>query len=92
MLFLNLSCERNKIIEEEYFIQLYTDILLAEETISGSAFSKDMIIARMLSKYNTTLENYNATIDYYNKNSEQWDRFFAKAIASIEERQQIQPK
>ncbi len=82
--FVSSGCGESKIIEEEKFIQIYTDILVAENTVSGSAFSNETILKRTLKKYNVTLEEYKATIQYYNQDSDRWQIFFAKAIANLE--------
>ncbi len=82
--YISSGCSESKIIEEEKFIKIYTDILIAENTVSGTAFSNETILKRTLKKYNVTLDEYKATIQYYNQDSERWQKFFAKAIANLE--------
>ena len=86
MLFLSFGCDRNKIIEEEKFIKIYTDIIIASDTTSGASQLKDAVISKVLSRHNVTLDEYKSTIQYYNQDSEKWEKFFAKAIANLEEK------
>jgi hypothetical protein len=78
------GCDQNKIIEEEKFVKIYTDIIIAEDTTSASSKSKDDIIKAVLSRHNETIDDYKTTIQYYNQNSERWEKFFTKAIAYLE--------
>lgn len=86
IIFLSSGCNQNKIIEEEKFIQIYTDIIITKDSTSGSSQSKDAIIKNVLVKYDVTLDDYKTTVQYYNQESERWEKFFAKAIAYLEER------
>lgn len=83
--FLSSGCEQNKVIEEGKFIEIYTDIIIAKDTTSGNSQSKDAVIKNILAKYKVTLDDYKNTVQYYNQDSERWEKFFAKAIAYLEE-------
>ncbi len=84
--FLSIDCNQNKIIEEEKFIEIYADIIIAKDTTSASSKSKDDVIKNVLAKYDVMLDEYKTTIQFYNQDSKRWEKFFAKAIASLEER------
>jgi len=85
-LFLSIGCERNKIIEEEKFVKIYTDIIIANDTISNTSQLEDAVIKSVLSKHNVTLDDYKSTIQYYNQDSERWEKFFAKAVSNLEKK------
>jgi hypothetical protein len=92
ILFLSFGCNQNKIIEEEKFIKIYTDIIIANDTTSGISQLKDAVIKKVLSKYSVSLDDYKATIQYYNQDSERWEKFFAKALANLEEKRKVSVK
>jgi hypothetical protein len=82
------GCHQNKIIDEEKFIEIYTDIIIARDTTSVKEISasNDSIIKNVLVKHNVTLQEYQATVDYYNQESERWEKFFSKAIKYLDEK------
>ena len=80
------GCNQNKIIDEEKFIQVYTDIIFASDTISEKSLSKDEIINRVLANHKVTLDDYKSTVQYYNQQSERWEKFFSKAITYLDEK------
>lgn len=84
--FLSIDCNQNKIIDEEKFVKIYADIIIANDTISGASHSADTVLQRVLLKHNVTLEQYEATVQYYNQDSERWEKFFSKAIAYLEQK------
>ena len=92
ILFLSFGCNQNKIIEEEKFIKIYTDLIIEKDTTSETSQLKDTVIKKVLSKHNVSLDDYKATVQYYNQDSERWEKFFAKAIANLEERRKVSAK
>ena len=92
IIFLSFGCNQNKIIEEEKFIKIYTDLIIAKDTTSGTSQSKDAVIKDVLAKYNEKLDDYKTTVQYYNQDSERWEKFFAKAIANLEEKRKDSAK
>ena len=92
VLFQSYGCDQNKIVEEKKFIKIYTDIIIANDTTSGTSQLKDAVIKKVLVKYNVTLDDYKSTIQYYNQDSERWEKFFAKAIANLEEKRKDSAK
>ena len=92
ILFLLPSCNQNKIIEEEKFIEIYTDIIIAKDTTSVTTQSKDAVIKSVLAKHNVTLDAYKTTVQYYNQDSERWEKFFAQAITYLEKKRENSAK
>ena len=92
LLFLLPGCNQNKIIQEEKFIEIYTDIIIAKDTVSETAQAKDAVIKGVLTKYNITLDDYKTTVEYYNRDSERWEKFFAQAITYLEKKRQKSAK
>ena len=88
LLFLLPVCNQNNIIEEEKFIEIYTDIIIAKDTTSVTTQSKDAVIKSVLAKHNVTLDTYKTTVEYYNQDSERWEKFFAQTITYLEKKRQ----
>jgi hypothetical protein len=82
------GCEENKVIDEEKFINIYTDIIIARDTtsLSSNQESENVIINAVLKKWGATPEDYQETIKYYNQESSRWEDFFSKAIKHLEEK------
>jgi hypothetical protein len=92
LLFLLSGCDTNKIIEEEKFIEIYTDIIIAKDTVSETTMSKNALIKSILVKYNVTFDEYKTTVEYYNEDSERWEKFFAQAITYLEKKRKDSAK
>lgn len=79
------ACQE-KVIDEDRFVKLYSDLILSNETISGSSLSPDTVLQRTLTKYSVSLDEYKQTLEYYNEDSERWEKFFTKAVTYLEEK------
>ncbi len=85
VLFLLLfSCNKEKIIEEDKLVHIYSDMLIAQDTVTLSSTGLDSLRDAVFKKYNVTEELYKKTIDYYNRDSNRWESFFDKVIAHVE--------
>ena len=84
LLVLFAGCEKKEILPEEKFIEVYVDILVAEDTTAQKSFSSDSLKTIVLSKHNTTEIVYQNTIDYYNESSDRWEKFFDEVITYVE--------
>jgi protein-tyrosine-phosphatase len=82
------GCSRSNRIEEEKFIQVYTDLVIAQDTSRASAIEMDSVREMIYSRYNITKDEYRETIDYYNAKPERWEAFFNEVILHIEKKQQ----
>jgi Domain of unknown function (DUF4296) len=92
LLFLLPSCSNKKVIEENKFVNIYSDLVIAQDTIPSNppVFSSEK--QKIFARYNVTSEEYKNTIDYYNQNSEKWKDFFDKVTAhlqSLKEKKQL---
>jgi hypothetical protein len=74
------GCERYGLLEEDRFVVIYADILIASDTTSVNQARE-----QAFKKHNITEEEYQNTVEYYNNNPEEWEFFFNKVIAHIEE-------
>jgi len=79
------SCSKDDIIPEDKFINIYIDILVAQDTLTDNSISNDSLKTLILQKYNITDSIYTKTIEYYNYNPDKWERFFEDAIRQVEE-------
>lgn len=78
------SCSDNKVITEDKFVKIYSDLVIAQDTIPKNVTVFNSTKQKIFKKYNVTSEQYKSTIEYYNKNYERWKNFFAKVTAHIE--------
>jgi hypothetical protein len=74
------GCKTEGVIEEEKFVKVYADLLIA-----GDTASVDSAKSRVFNRYNISSGDYKTTVDYYNSNPGKWEPFFDKVIAHIEE-------
>jgi len=79
-----LSCNKEKVIEEDKLVLIYSDMLIAQDTVTLSSAGLDSLRKAEFKKYNVTRELYKRTLDYYNQDSERWESFFDKVIAHVE--------
>jgi hypothetical protein len=79
------SCSKDDIIPEDKFINIYIDILVAQDTLTDNSISNDSLKTLILQKYNITDSIYTNTIEYYNNNPDKWERIFEDAIKQVEE-------
>jgi len=78
ILFFN-GCGKEKVIEEDKFVVIYADLLIAGDTTSVDK-AREIVFDRH--KINKT--QYEETVKYYNDNPTEWDGFFNKVITHIE--------
>ncbi len=84
LLFILSSCSDNKVINEDKFVKVYSDLIIAQDTIPNNSAAFNSVKKKIFARYNITSEDYKNTIEYYNKNYEKWKSFFAKVTAHIE--------
>lgn len=78
------NCSNNEVIEEDKFIKIYTDIIIAQDSIENDPEKLDSLRSEVFKKYNIDQIQYEKTIEYYNEDPERWKSFFEKTIAYIE--------
>jgi Domain of unknown function (DUF4296) len=80
-----IGCSKDDVLPEDKFINIYVDILVAQDTTSDKTITKDSLKTIVLQKYGVQDSIYSKTIDYYNDNPEKWEKFFNDAIKHVEE-------
>ncbi len=85
------TCQNDKIIDEDKFVNVYTEMIIAQDSIS--VFPKDSLLTKnirtqirdsILNKFNVSLNQYQRTVDYYNEEPLRWQEFFDKVFAEVE--------
>jgi|YelNatPaOPRAMG01_1025707.scaffolds.fasta_scaffold00724_13 hypothetical protein len=79
------GCSNDNIISEDKFVKIYSDLIIAQDTISSRAKNNQELRKEILNRYNVTDDQYKATVDFYNKNPNHWEEFFTKVTAYINE-------
>lgn len=79
-----ISCSNNDIIEEEKFIEVYTDLIIAQDTSAVDSIGAGNIQKQVFSRHNISEKKYIKTLEYYNEDPARWTQFFTKAIEHAE--------
>ncbi len=79
------SCSKEDILPEDKFINIYMDILVAQDTLTNNTISTDSLKTLIFQKYNVSDSIYTKTIEYYNNNPDKWEKFFEDALRKVEE-------
>jgi len=77
------SCFDEKIIEQDKLVLIYTDLLIAQDTVTLDDRGVDSLKQSVFKKYNVTEKEYENTIEYYNDDLKRWEEFFDKVTAHI---------
>jgi hypothetical protein len=79
------SCKSNSKIDEQVFVNLYADLLIAKEMNRGN--DSNYIKARdsIYAVYKVDHFMVQRTLDYYNSDTEKWKNFFQKVVRRLEE-------
>ncbi|MHB1686038.1 MAG: DUF4296 domain-containing protein [Ignavibacteriaceae bacterium] len=78
-----VSCSNKKIIPQDKFVNVYAELIFAQDTASTPASKKDFKPI-ILSRYGVTAEQYQTTVDYYNQDPKRWTGFFDKVTKYVE--------
>jgi major membrane immunogen (membrane-anchored lipoprotein) len=78
------SCNSSDIIEEETFVQIYSELLISKEKYKGNAKSFITDRARIFKAYNVDRTQVDATLEYYNSDPQRWKVFFEKVVKKLE--------
>ncbi len=79
------GCSGNKVINEDKFVKIYSDLIIAQDTAGGNYKSNNELKKEVMKRYNVTQEQYKETVTYYNKEPHRWESFFTKVTAYINE-------
>jgi hypothetical protein len=78
------GCSDSKLLKEEKFLRVYTDLVIAQDTSNADYNKIDGLKQIIFKKHNITNEQYERTFNYYNENPSRWDAFFEKVIHHVE--------
>ncbi len=83
-LFVFLGCSNDKVIDEDKFVKVYTDLVMAQDTLQISEANFDSVKQSVFNRHRITSGQYEYTVNYYNEDVKRWERFFNKATAYID--------
>lgn len=83
--FLFISCSEEEVIPEEKFIRVYVDLMIVQDTTRTNPLPLDSLKRIVFTKHEITSGLYDNTIAKYNSSPEDWEEFFNRAIAYLEE-------
>lgn len=78
------SCSKDKILDEDKFVKVYTDLVIAHDTIPEGTANFDSVKQAIFKKHGINSGQYDSTIRYYNQDVERWKSFFNTATAYID--------
>lgn len=81
--FINLSCDDKPPITEQKFMEVYVNLLIAQDT-TATPYNSDSLKSVILASHNITEKQYDSMIDYYNEKPEKWTPFFDSVTAYVE--------
>jgi len=84
LLILFSSCGNKNEIPEEKFIQVYVDLVIAQDTTGATRDGMDSLKKDIFTKHRITEDQYIATVHYYNEDPDRWKDFFDKATMYAE--------
>jgi hypothetical protein len=70
-------------INEDKFILVYSDLVIAQDTLKTNN-NLNTIKSSVFRKYNVTEKEYTETLKYYNSDPRKWEDFFNKTISHLE--------
>jgi hypothetical protein len=70
-------------INEDKFILVYSDLVIAQDTLKTNN-NLNVIKSTVFRKYKVTEKEYIATLNYYNSDPRKWEEFFNKTISHLE--------
>ncbi len=87
MISMLIGCDKKQPIPEEKFIEVYSDLVIAQDTsTTQNKLQRDSIQQMVFSRYNVSHDEYEKTTEFYSSNPEKWETFFNKVIDSLEAR------
>ncbi len=78
------GCSHSRRIDEDKFVKIYTDIVIAQDTANANKNQIDEIKSKVFNRYDVTPALYDSTLSYYNSNPQRWEKFFDKTIKYVE--------
>lgn len=88
-----IGCDKKQPIPEEKFLEVYSDLVIAQDTsTTQNKEERDSIQQMVFSRYNVSLDEYEKTTEFYSSNPAKWETFFNRVIDSLEARKTRVPK
>ena len=81
--FIIISCDDKPPITEQKFMQVYVDLLIAQDTTT-TLFNYDSLKSIILAKHKINEMQYESMINYFNEQPEKWTPFFDSATIYLE--------
>ena len=78
------GCSTPSVLEENKFIEVYTDLVIAQDTAISSGNDFNLVKDSVFKRHRITEKEYNETLDYYNQDPQRWDQFFNKVLKRLE--------
>ena len=79
------GCEEDPPVNEDKFAKVYTDIVIAQDTIEADIINLDSLKRVVFKRYDLNQDDYKNMINYLNKDEKRWQEFFEKVISYVEE-------
>lgn len=83
VIFAASGCSSKKIIDQDKFVKIYADLIIAQDTTNAAVKNNNTLKEEILKRYNVTDSEYKETVSYYNQNPKEWQTFFNKVIEYI---------
>lgn len=90
--FFLIGCYKAPPIPEEIFVNLYTDIIIAQEKMGNDPATAKEIRDSLCQVYGVTDSLYKENLKYYDENPNMFDSFYAKVHQGIQSRQKNEVK
>lgn len=84
--FVLVSCSDKQIIGQDKFIDIYSEVLLAQSVSNSDPETTAKILEKVCKDFNVTLEQYKSTVDFYKSDYEGWELFFEKVVTLLEKK------
>lgn len=84
------TCSGKKPVSQEKMIRIYTDMILAQDSLNIKASTPgrdalpDSAKQQIFSRHNVSSADYEKTINYYNENPEYWESFFTRTTIHLD--------
>lgn len=79
-----IGCSKPFRIEENKFIEIYTDLVIGQDTSVVPGNDLNIVKSSVFRKHGITAKEYQETLDYYNADPKRWDEFFNKTLERLE--------
>lgn len=86
LIFFFAACSSEQIIDDEKFVEIYSEVLLAQTLEGGDPETTSKILEKICKRFNISIEQYESTVNFYKADYKGWDLFFEKVITILEKK------